>query len=75
MKALNEGGIDAKSETAIVPILIGDEAHATDVAQSLYEDGVFLTAIRYPTVAKGTARLRAAIMATHTERDLVTAAQ
>ena len=75
LKALNEGGIDAKSETAIVPILIGDEAHATDVAQSLYEDGVFLTAIRYPTVAKGTARLRAAIMATHTERDLVTAAK
>lgn len=75
VKALKAGGIDAKSETAIVPILIGDEAHATEVAQSLYEDGVFLTAIRYPTVAKGTARLRAAIMATHTGRDLVTATQ
>ena len=45
------------------------------VAQKLYEDGIFLSAIRYPTVARGSARLRAALMATHTEGELKEAAE
>ena len=44
------------------------------VAQRLYEEGIFLSAIRYPTVARGSARLRAALMATHTGAALMAAA-
>lgn len=73
-RALNEEGISVKTDSAIIPILIGDEGRAMDIAQRLFEEGIFLTAIRYPTVKKGSARLRAAIMATHTESDLIAAA-
>ncbi len=72
--ALQENGIAVKSESAIVPIIVGDENAAVEAAKWLYDEGIFLSAIRYPTVAKGSARLRAAIMATHTERDLRRAA-
>ena len=75
IKALAENGITTESSSAIVPIIIGDEGAALKAAQALYDDGIFLTAIRYPTVARGTARLRAAIMATHTEAELTAAAQ
>ena len=75
IKKLAALGIETKSDSAIVPIIIGDEAKAMNVAQKLYDDGVFLTAIRYPTVARGSARLRAAIMATHDDRDLIEAAE
>ena len=73
--ALAENGMKTQSNSAIVPIIIGDEGRAMKVAQTLYDEGIFLTAIRYPTVAKGTARLRAAIMATHTEDELRRAAK
>ena len=72
--ALRENGVHAKSDSAIVPIVIGDERRATEAAKRLYDEGIFLSAIRYPTVAKGSARLRAAIMATHTKSELREAA-
>ncbi len=71
---LRQNGIDAYSETAIVPVIIGDEATALLIAQELYEQGILIPAIRYPTVAKGSARLRAALMSTHTEAELKQAA-
>jgi len=73
-QALSREGISVKSNSAIVPIIIGDEEKAMKIAQRLFAEGVFLTAIRYPTVPKGSARLRAAVMATHSESDLITAA-
>ena len=75
VEALTAHGIPAESGSAIVPILVGDETRALRIAQRLYDDGVFLSAIRYPTVAKGAARLRAALMATHTEEALRGAAE
>ncbi len=68
-------GIDAHSETAIVPIRIGNEERALQVSEKLMEQGYFIPAIRYPTVRKGEAMLRAALMATHTEEELAEAAQ
>ena len=65
----------AASPSAIVPIQIGDEARALQIAQTLLTQGIFLSAIRYPTVQKQSARLRAAIMSTHTKEDLTKAAQ
>lgn len=63
-------GIDVKSETAIIPIIIGDEGKAVAVSSYLYEKGYFISAIRFPTVAKGSARLRVALMSSHTEEEL-----
>ena len=74
-KALQAHGLPVQSGTAIVPIPIGDEARATAVAETLFQEGIFINAIRYPTVAKGNARLRAAIMATHTPEELQSAAR
>lgn len=61
-------------ESAIVPIIIGDEAKALAASAALQEKGILIPAIRYPTVAKGQARLRASIMATHTQEELLYAA-
>jgi 7-keto-8-aminopelargonate synthetase-like enzyme len=56
--------------SAIFPLLIGDETAAVQAAAGLLEQGVFVPAIRYPTVARGRARLRLAVTASHTESDL-----
>jgi len=55
---------------AIIPIMIGDEDRAMDIARRLRERGVFIPAIRYPTVARGAARLRLTISAAHTAADI-----
>lgn len=55
------------SPTAIQPVIIGDNHEAVRVATALYEKGLWVPAIRPPTVAKGTARLRVSLSAAHTE--------
>lgn len=72
--ALAEHGVEAQSETAIVPLIVGEEALAVKIAKELERQGVLVSAIRYPTVAKGAARLRVALAATHTEEELKSAA-
>ena len=73
--ALKREGVNVEqSPSAIVPIVIGDEAKAMHVSAKLQEQGILIPAIRYPTVAKGQARLRASLMATHTHEQLQTAA-
>ena len=54
------------SDTAIQPIIIGDNAEAVRIAEALLERGLWVPAIRPPTVPKGTARLRVTLSATHT---------
>ena len=73
--ALQAQGITASSGSAIVPIGIGSEAAALVAAEQLEQQGICLTAIRFPTVAKGSARLRAALMSTHTQDELISAAK
>lgn len=73
-RELQKNGIDAHSETAIIPIRIGGEEKAVQVSEALLEQGFFIPAIRYPTVKKGEAMLRAALMATHTKEELTAAA-
>ena len=72
---LQRYGINAKSETAIIPVMIGDEEKALAVSNYLYENGYFISAIRYPTVARGAARLRVALMSSHTEEELAKCAE
>jgi 8-amino-7-oxononanoate synthase len=69
-RQLGKYGINVKSETAIIPVIIGDEENALTVSNYLHENGYFISAIRYPTVAKGAARLRVALMSSHTEAEL-----
>ena len=58
------------SETPITPIMVGDADLAMRFSDRLFERGVFAQGIGYPTVAKGKARLRTIVTATHTEEDL-----
>lgn len=57
-------------QSAIIPIIIGDEGAALSAANLLYEQGFFVPAIRYPTVAKGSARLRVTLSAAHEEGEI-----
>ncbi|MCR5563309.1 MAG: 8-amino-7-oxononanoate synthase [Desulfovibrio sp.] len=72
---LTDAGLPAHSETAIVPIAVGDEKRALRVAEELWKRGIVLSAIRYPTVRRGEARLRAALMSSHTKEQLAYAAK
>lgn len=75
LKQLYNAGVEADSATAIIPIIIGDEERTLNVAQDLLAKGLLIPAIRYPTVAPGTARLRVALMSSHTEEELTQAAK
>jgi 8-amino-7-oxononanoate synthase len=63
-------GIANESRSAIVPVMVGDETAAVELAGRLFEAGIFVPAIRYPTVAKGKARLRVTMTAAHERRDI-----
>ena len=74
--ALRSVGLQVpQTQSAIIPIVIGDEAAALNASAKLQERGILIPAIRYPTVAKGQARLRASLMATHTQEELAQAAK
>lgn len=72
---LREAGIEADSKTAIIPIIIGDEKSAMEISKELFKQGYYISAIRYPTVKKGCARLRVALMSTHNKDELKRTAQ
>lgn len=55
------------AQSSIVPILLGEAARALDAAADLEAQGLLAVAIRPPTVPAGTARLRCAFSALHTE--------
>ena len=54
------------SPTAIQPVIIGDNHEALRVANALFQRGLWVPAVRPPTVPKGTARLRVSLTAAHT---------
>lgn len=60
----------AKSQTQIIPIVIGDDKKTVAISQELYERGIYLYGIRPPTVPEGQSRLRLSVMATHTSEDI-----
>jgi glycine C-acetyltransferase len=58
------------SETPITPIMLGEAPLAQQFSKALYEEGVFGTAIGFPTVPQGKARIRVMISAAHSKDDL-----
>ena len=70
-KGLKEAGLNTmQSETQIIPILIGKADKTVKISNNLLDKGVFVQAIRPPTVPEGTSRLRITLMATHSWDDL-----
>lgn len=68
---LHELGCELISrESQIVPIRVGSSQAATELAQALFEAGVFAPGIRPPTVPSGSPRIRTSVTALHTEEDL-----
>ncbi len=70
-KELGRLGFDTmNSASPIIPILLKDSKKALLFSQKLFEEGIFVQAIRPPTVPVNTARLRVTVMATHSRADL-----
>nr|WP_224784308.1 6-carboxyhexanoate--CoA ligase [Corynebacterium amycolatum] len=63
-------GAQSDPASAIIPLPVGDETEAMDTSARLAELGVFIPAIRYPTVPRGEAMLRLTITALHTDADI-----
>jgi 8-amino-7-oxononanoate synthase len=61
--------------SAICPLIVGDERHALEQAAALRARGFLVPAIRFPSVARGSARLRLTLSASHTAEDVQHLAQ
>lgn len=70
-KKMQDAGFDTgKSETPIIPVLLGEAGTAQEFSRRLFERDVFAMAIGFPTVPMGKARIRVMISATHSQQDL-----
>lgn len=70
-KRVEELGFNTlRSETQIIPVLVGDTSLTMRMGEMLLNEGVFVQGIRPPTVPQGSSRLRITIMATHTQSEL-----
>ncbi len=71
LKGLRDIGFDTlESETPIIPVLTKDPKLTVEFSRRLFVEGIFVQAIRPPTVPVNTARLRVTVMATHSREDL-----
>jgi 8-amino-7-oxononanoate synthase len=68
------GNRQSSIPSAIIPLIIGDESAALAAAAQLRKQNIFVPAIRYPTVARGAARLRLTLTAAHSAADITTLA-
>jgi glycine C-acetyltransferase len=58
------------TQTPITPVMVGDAQRATMLSAQLFNAGIFVQAVAFPTVPHGTARLRVMLSAAHTREDL-----
>ena len=66
-----QNGIDVmSSQSAIQPVLIGDPQRAVAISEAMRSRGIWVTAMRHPTVPKGTDRLRITLSALHQKKDI-----
>jgi glycine C-acetyltransferase len=70
-KAMKELGFDTgKTETPIVPVMLGEVSLAADFSARLFQEGVFAMALGFPTVPRGSARIRVMNTAAHSQEDI-----
>ncbi|MCB9771456.1 MAG: 8-amino-7-oxononanoate synthase [Candidatus Omnitrophica bacterium] len=70
-RALKSLGFNTlNTNTPIIPIQVKDAQLSVNFSEKLFEAGIFVSAIRPPTVPVNSARLRVTLMATHTQDDL-----
>lgn len=68
---MREFGFDTgASETPITPVMLGEATTAWDFSKRLFAEDVFATAIAFPTVPRGRARIRVMLSAAHSREDL-----
>lgn len=71
---MQDAGFDLiPAETAIVAVMVYDEAKAVELASRLLKDGIYVIGFSYPVVPKGTARIRVQLSASHTDADIARA--
>ncbi len=72
-KGMKELGFDTgQTQTPIVPVMLGEVGLATEFSSKLFEAGVFAMALGFPTVPRGTARIRVMNTAAHSRQDIDT---
>jgi 8-amino-7-oxononanoate synthase len=69
---INAGWSLPAIQSAIIPLLVGDESKAVALDAALREQRILIPAVRYPTVARGAARLRLTVTAAHSAEDITT---
>ncbi len=69
VKALGFDVLKSK-DTAIIPVMIGDNIQTFGFAKAMHDAGIFVSPIVYPAVPHDGGRLRCCVMATHTKEDL-----
>jgi glycine C-acetyltransferase len=70
-KSMRELGFDTgKTETPIVPVMLGEVGLAAEFSAKLFEEGIFAMALGFPTVPRGAARIRVMNTAAHSQKDL-----
>ncbi|HVO33782.1 MAG TPA: aminotransferase class I/II-fold pyridoxal phosphate-dependent enzyme, partial [Elusimicrobiota bacterium] len=73
-KGLTELGYNTgDSCSAIIPVIVGEDLTAFQLARALHALGIYVSPVTYPAVKRGTARLRVSAMATHTPDDILKA--
>lgn len=68
-RRLNTAGFAIPSKSYIIPLVIGDAGNALAAAKLLWDDGIFVQAVRPPAVQEGTSRLRLTLSLAHTDED------
>jgi len=68
---LREIGLDIKSKSHIIPIIVGKEKDAVSFSNYLFKNDIFAQAIRYPTVPKDQARIRMSLTAKLEKRQIL----
>ncbi|GAG74300.1 unnamed protein product, partial [marine sediment metagenome] len=70
-EGLNSMGYSTmNSTTPLIPILIGEEEDTLKLCKLVHDEGIFICPILFPAIPKGTNRLRAHVLATHTSEDI-----
>jgi glycine C-acetyltransferase len=64
------GFVVSEAQHPITPIMLGDEMKTTQMAQALFEEGIYAVGFSYPVVPQGKARIRVQISAGHTTEDI-----